>query len=259
MAAYCLFRWRGFHGLRVPVQSSYRHSRYSEAVTASAGLASTKTSLLPVFWTAESQWNMAPLTAEKALCETVRSIAAQGLCPATGGNFSRRLDAERLLITASGADKSALTPADLLTLSLDGTPLETGRPSAETGVHLALYRRDPGIGAVLHGHSVANTLLSRIGNPNTLVFEGYEMQKAITGNTTHDAQISLPVLDNSQDMDALAAALAARWDEAAPAHGFLVRGHGIYAWGTDLASARRHLEGWEFLLACELARRQLET
>ena len=84
-------------------------------------------------------------------------------------------------------------------------------------------------------------------------------QKSITGNLTHEAAIDLPVLDNSQDMETLAAALEARFDEAAPAFGFLVRGHGIYAWGADLASARRHLEGWEFLLACELQRRQLET
>ena len=57
----------------------------------------------------------------------------------------------------------------------------------------------------------------------------------------------------------LADALAQRYDEAAAAYGFLVRGHGIYAWGADLASARRHLEGWEFLLACEMQRRQLEN
>lgn len=194
-----------------------------------------------------------------ALCEAVRGLAARGLCPATGGNFSLRADSDRLLITASGVDKRALTPADLLTLTVDGTPLDAGRPSAETGLHLAIYGRDPAIGAVLHGHSIANTLLSRVNAADSLWFEGYEMQKAITGNATHDAAISLPVFENSQDMDELAAAVAARWNEAASAHAFLVRGHGIYAWGTDLASARRHLEGWEFLLACELARRQLQS
>ena len=201
----------------------------------------------------------ATTAAAQALCETVRWFASRGYCPATGGNFSRRLDGERVLITASGVDKTALTPAELLPMTIHGELLAEGKPSAETGLHLALYRRDPAIGAVLHVHSIANTLLSRIDTPQRLRFEGYEMQKSITGNLTHEAAIDLPVLDNSQDMETLAAALEARFDEAAPAFGFLVRGHGIYAWGADLASARRHLEGWEFLLACELQRRQLET
>ncbi|GAB3672745.1 methylthioribulose 1-phosphate dehydratase [Salinisphaera aquimarina] len=193
------------------------------------------------------------------LCDTARFFAARGLCPATGGNFSTRADDGEVLITASGLDKGTLSPADLLPIALDGTLRGAGRPSAETGLHLALYRRDPAIGAVLHVHSIANTLLSRLGRPSVLTFDGYEMQKAISGNPSHEGVLRLPVLDNSQDMDTLATALDARFDEAAPAYGFLVRGHGIYAWGADIATARRHLEGWEFLLACELARRQLET
>ncbi|MBS63267.1 methylthioribulose 1-phosphate dehydratase [Salinisphaera sp.] len=201
----------------------------------------------------------ATTAAAQALCDTVRWFASRGYCPATGGNFSSRLDDEHVLITASGVDKTALTPAELLPMTIHGELLAEGKPSAETGLHLALYRRDPAIGAVLHVHSIANTLLSRIHTPQRLRFEGYEMQKSITGNITHEATLDLPVLDNSQNMETLAAALEARFDEAAPAFGFLVRGHGIYAWGADLASARRHLEGWEFLLACELQRRQLEN
>lgn len=203
----------------------------------------------------------APQTAALAdrLCDTARFFAGRGLCPATGGNFSARVDAEHVLITASGLDKAALMPADLLPMGIDGTPLADGRPSAETGLHLALYRRDPSIGAVLHTHSVANTLLSRLGEPQALTFEGYEMQKAITGHDTHEASLTLPILDNSQDMAVLAAAVGKRFVECAPAYGFLVRGHGIYAWGANLVAARRHLEGWEFLLACELQRRLLEN
>ena len=37
-----------------------------------------------------------------------------------------------------------------------------------------------------------------------------------------------------------------------PLHGYLIDGHGIYAWGRDMPEARRHLEAFEFLLACEL-------
>lgn len=195
----------------------------------------------------------------EALCHTGRLFADRGLCPGTGGNFSVRIEASHVLITASGVNKRRVTPADLLRVDLDGHLETTGQPSAETALHLALYRADAAIGAVLHTHSVANTLISRINTTGAILFEGYEMQKAITGHTSHEATLSLPVVDNSQDMPALANVVSARYREAASACGFLVRGHGIYAWGRDVAEAERHLEGWEFLLECELKRRLLEV
>jgi len=192
------------------------------------------------------------------LCDTALFFARRGYCPATGGNFSTRVGVDSVLITASGVDKSVLTPVDLLDIGLDGKVNGDGKPSAETGLHLALYNLDATIGAILHVHSLANTLLSRVGEPQRLTFTGYEMQKAITGQTSHAGRLTIPVFDNSQDMEQLASWARERFDEAAPACAFLVRGHGIYAWGRDLTEAKRHLEGWEFLLDCELQRRKLE-
>ena len=42
-----------------------------------------------------------------------------------------------------------------------------------------------------------------------------------------------------------------------PLHGYLIDGHGIYAWGRNMHEARRHLDAFEFLLACELDLRNL--
>ena len=39
--------------------------------------------------------------------------------------------------------------------------------------------------------------------------------------------------------------------------GFLLAGHGLYAWGATAADARRHVEALEFLLACRLEERRL--
>jgi methylthioribulose-1-phosphate dehydratase len=44
---------------------------------------------------------------------------------------------------------------------------------------------------------------------------------------------------------------------AQPLHVYLIDGHGIYAWGRDMKEARRHLDAFEFLLACELDLRNL--
>ena len=100
-------------------------------------------------------------------------------------------------------------------------------------------------------------MASRLFAPSGGVrLEGYELVKAIAGTTTHEAVIELPVLANSQDMPAMAAQVEALLD-AGPLSGYLIDGHGLYAWGRDLAEASRHLEAFEFLLACELELRRL--
>jgi methylthioribulose-1-phosphate dehydratase len=192
------------------------------------------------------------------IVSTARELAARGWTPATSSNFSMRLDEAHAAITVSGLDKGRLTEDGVMVVDLDGRPVATEqRPSAETVLHTRLYRRDAGIGCVLHTHSLVQTVASRVFAPSGGVrLEGYELAKAIAGTTTHEAVIELPVLANSQDMPATAGQVEALLD-AGPLSGFLIAGHGLYAWGRDLAEARRHLEAFEFMLACELELRRL--
>jgi methylthioribulose-1-phosphate dehydratase len=175
---------------------------------------------------------------------------------------SRRSNAEAALTSLMYPLRSySITELDLEHLKrgdLDGRPVATEqRPSAETVLHTRLYRRDPGIGCVLHTHSLVQTVASRVFAPRGGVrLKGYELAKAIAGTTTHEAVIELPVLANSQDMPATAGLVEALLD-AGPLSGYLIAGHGLYAWGRDLAEARRHLEAFEFMLACELELRRL--
>ena len=39
-------------------------------------------------------------------------------------------------------------------------------------------------------------------------------------------------------------------DSRLKAPGFLIAGHGLYAWGRNIDEARRHVEGLEFLFEC---------
>lgn len=192
-----------------------------------------------------------------ALCRVARLFGERQWCLATSGNFSLRVDARHCLITQSGKDKSVLEPGDLMVCDLDGNAVDgTPKPSAETALHTALYRKDADIGAVLHTHSVTSTVLSRALAAD-LVIRGFEMQKAISGVRSHEGSVTIPLFENTQDMDALAAAVMSRFEAGTPtAPGFLVRGHGLYAWGADLAEAQRHIEGLEFLLACAWQERQ---
>lgn len=182
------------------------------------------------------------------LLAAISWAAQQGWTPATGGNFSARVP-QGYLVTASGRDKTRIQADDLLLCDLEGRVLEgSGKPSAESDLHAALYRMDEQIGCVLHTHTVASTVLSR-RFPEGIALSGFEMQKALQGNSTHDATIHLPVVPNSQDMSELADHVRAGWPMP---WGFLVAGHGIYAVGSSIAECRRHLEAIEFLLACVL-------
>ena len=188
------------------------------------------------------------------LCAVGRLFGRRRWCLATSGNFSARVQPDRFLITQSGKDKSRLAAGDLMLCGPDGAALDGGlTPSAETPLHAALYALDAATGAVLHTHSVAATVLSRAAR-DSIAIEGYEMQKAFAGVRTHSARLAVPVFDNDQDTAALAARVEAAWNERRfVAPGFLIRGHGLYAWGTDVASAQRHVEGFEFLFECLLA------
>jgi methylthioribulose-1-phosphate dehydratase len=192
------------------------------------------------------------------LITNVRELSEAGWTPATSSNFSLRLDDRHAAITVSGRDKGRLTEADIMVVDMDGRAVGSDhRPSAETLLHTQLYSRFAGIGCVLHTHSRVQTVASRLfAGAGQVRLEGYELLKAFHGNTTHETEIDLPVLPNSQDMPTLAAQVDALLDDRCM-WGYLIDGHGLYAWGRDMAEARRHLEAFEFLLGCELDLRTL--
>ncbi len=198
--------------------------------------------------------------AERAreIVENTRELAALGWTPATSSNFSLRIDEGHVAITVSGRDKRQLDEQDIMVVDLDGQPVGSDhRPSAETLLHTGLYKRFPDIGCVLHTHSIAQTLASRLYGPVGHVrFEDYELIKAFRGEETHETELDLPVLPNSQHMPTLAAQVDVLMDTG-HLWGYLIEGHGLYAWGRDMAEARRHLEAFEFLLGCELELRKL--
>ncbi len=186
----------------------------------------------------------------------------RGWVPATAGNISVRIrqgeadGASRIAITRSGDHKGFLDTFSVIEVDLDGRPADPGaRPSAETLLHCQIYRAFPQAGAVLHGHSVAGTVLSMLEPAGSIVFSGYELFKAFAGQTTHLADLALHLFDNDQDMVRLAASVAPKLGGCKL--GYYIRGHGAYVWADDMDAALARLEAIEFLLECELARRQI--
>ncbi|MCB1554607.1 MAG: methylthioribulose 1-phosphate dehydratase [Xanthomonadales bacterium] len=193
-----------------------------------------------------------------ALIAATRTLSSRGWTPATSSNFSARLDAKHAVITVSGRDKGQLTEADFMAVDMRGHAVASEhRPSAETLLHTQLYRHDAGIGCVLHTHSMTQTVASRyFARSGHVELAGYELLKAIDGVTTHDTAIRLPVLSNSQDMEGLAEAVGVHLEQP-QMRGYLIEGHGLYAWGRDVGEAMRHLEAMEFMLSAELELRRL--
>lgn len=194
------------------------------------------------------------------LISNIAELARAGWTPATSSNFSHRLDQRHAAITVSGKDKGRLVEDDIMVVDFNGQAVGRPlRPSAETLLHTQLYARFPDVGCVLHTHSPVQTIASRLwASQGHIRLEGYELLKALHGNTTHELAIELPVFANTQDMNVLAAQVEAALD-AGPLWGYLIDGHGLYAWGRDMAEARRHLEAFEFLLHCELELRKLRA
>ena len=194
-----------------------------------------------------------------ALVETCHWLGAKGWAPATGGNMSVREDADWCWLSESGKDKGSLTVDDFLQVEIASDRAPSGRkPSAETGLHTLIYRLYPEANAVLHVHTVNATVLSRVEKLATLKLAGYEMQKSLSGQTSHLDTVAIPLFDNDQDIPALAQRIEAYAREVPLSYGFLLRGHGLTCWGRSVAEARRHLEGLEFLFECEMQRRLLE-
>ena len=195
----------------------------------------------------------------QAIIEAGQFLYGRGWSPATSSNYSARLTSAEVLLTVSGKHKGQLGLNDLLAVDMNGHSLEPGKkPSAETGLHLQLYRWHPDIGAVLHTHSVGATVLSRLTLSDSLVFADYELQKAFTGISTHESSVCVPIFDNDQNIDRLAARIQP-WLEAHPdCVGYVIRGHGLYTWGAKMSDALRHVEAFEFLFECELKLRALQ-
>ncbi len=197
------------------------------------------------------------------MAETIEEIAAglvsvargfyrRGWLMGTSGNLSAVVEHEplRLAITASGVDKGELTAEQVLLVD-DAVQLvkeSSRKPSDESLLHVRIVK-ERGAGAVLHTHSIWNTIFSDLhAKYGGVRIEGFEMLKGLAGVRSHEHSEWLPIVDNSQDMPALAETISKTLNAHPSAHAFLIRRHGLYTWGDDLAQAKRHLEILEFLL-----------
>lgn len=90
---------------------------------------------------------------------TARALNTSGLNRGTSGNVSARTPTG-FLVTPSGFPYEAMTPRDLVAMTLDGAAKGRHAPSTEWPFHAAVYRARPEAGAVVHVHSEAAMALA---------------------------------------------------------------------------------------------------
>ncbi len=196
----------------------------------------------------------------ESLAAIARDFHSHGWMSGTSGNLSAVVDREplRLAMSPSGADKGALTPAQMLLIDEQARVVRdyddnlssnlASKPSDESPLHIRIVK-ERGAGAVLHTHSIWNTMLSDLCFAGGgVAIEGYEMLKGLQGVNSHEHREWVPIIENSQNMLALADAIGDTLSRHKDAHGFLLRRHGLYSWGNDVRQAKRHVEILEFLL-----------
>jgi methylthioribose-1-phosphate isomerase len=178
--------------------------------------------------------------------EVARKLYARGWMAGTAGNISVRAG-QTAVITGSGLSKGELSVHDLVTVNIVDSQQVSGtrRPSAETAIHTAIYR-STSAGAVVHVHPPHASAQS-IDTAEMLRFSGYELIKGLRATEV----IDIPVFTNHANVARIGADIEQyllEHPDAAPV--LFIAGHGITAWGTDLAQARDRAECLEAM--CEL-------
>ena len=195
---------------------------------------------------------------EYELLDVIEFFYAKNWAPATSANYSFRniSDINTYTISRSGVDKGLFHVKDFMVVDEFGnatTKYAHLKPSAETLLHTLLYKIFPEINCVLHTHSVANTVMSRIHQfDGQIILSDYEVLKGISGINTHEVSVEIPIFKNSQHIASLAGIIKNYLTKNPTIPAFLLASHGLYAFGKTIAEAKRHIEVIEFLLECEL-------
>ncbi len=106
---------------------------------------------------------------KKEVAYFMRRLYTRQLTTTSGGNISCRINDNKIAITPSALDKGRLQANQIGILTLEGKNLTPDlKLSIETGMHLAIYKKNPEVNAVVHAHpTMATAFTAMKQNINT--------------------------------------------------------------------------------------------
>jgi L-ribulose-5-phosphate 4-epimerase len=165
-------------------------------------------------------------------------LVRRGLVLYTFGNASGIARDEGLVvIKPSGVPYEKLKPEHMVISDLSGKIIEGElRPSSDLPTHLILYKSFVSIGGVAHTHSEFATAWAQAGRSIPCLgttHADYFYGPVPVTDALHSQEIASEYEANTGV--AIAQCFAGKDPEATP--GVLVRGHGPFCWGADVAAA----------------------
>ena len=164
-----------------------------------------------------------------------------GMTTTTGGNLSIKDADGNVWISPSGIDKGSLRREDIMMITPKGEFIGHHKPSVEYPFHLAIYKKRPDIGAVLHAHPpalVAFSIARRI--PDTDIIPD---AKLLCGKITY-AGYALP------GSDKLGENIAAEFEKGI--NTVMLENHGVVIGAKDLFSAFMNFETLDYLARVQI-------
>lgn len=178
---------------------------------------------------------------EKLKEEVLRSnldLVKYGVVIFTWGNVSA-IDKKTglVVIKPSGVDYSVMKAEDMVVVDINGNVVEGRyRPSTDLPTHLEIYKAYPDVGGVVHTHSSHATAWAQAGRG--IPFYGTTHADYFYGEipctrgltkkeveTDYEKNTGLVIVETMGGRDALSVP------------GALVKSHGVFSWGSDVANA----------------------
>ncbi|WP_134389248.1 L-ribulose-5-phosphate 4-epimerase [Leminorella grimontii] len=170
--------------------------------------------------------------------EANMDLPRHGLVTFTWGNVSA-IDSERnaVVIKPSGVAYETMRVEDMVVVDMEGRVIEGNfRPSSDTATHLALYRRYPQIGGIVHTHSTYATAWAQAGLPIPAL--GTTHADYFYGDIPCTRALTRSEVESDYELNT-GRVIIETLGEVNPLHtpGVVVYQHGPFAWGKDAHDA----------------------
>ena len=164
--------------------------------------------------------------AKADILEAGRRLYQRAFVAANDGNISARMEDGTIWATPTGVSKGFMTEDMLVHLTPEGEILEGSRKvSSEIAMHLAIYRKNPELGGVVHAHSPAATAFAT---------QGRDFDMAVSLETAVQLGV-IPCAPYAVTGSKKLAENAASYCEEF--NGCFLEHHGAVTWGADVTQA----------------------